>query len=76
MEKEVMPVFKKFKGYLKENNLTYKDVAKLIKSSATSVSRKVSGQTQWNWTELVLIKNNVIKDEELFLTIFFDIDVA
>ena len=76
MEKEVMPVFKKFKGYLKENNLTYKDVAKLIKSSATSVSRKVSGKTQWNWSELVLIKNNVIKDEELFLTIFFDTNVT
>lgn len=76
MEKEVMPVFKKFKGYLKENNLIYKDVAKLIKSSATSVSRKVSGKTQWNWSELVLIKNNVIKDEELFLTIFFDTNVT
>lgn len=76
MEKLNKPVFNKLKGYLSENQLTYKDVATLINCSTTSISRKISGQTQWNWEELVLIKNNLISDDDVFMNIFFNTEVT
>ena len=64
--------YKKFKGWLRENGLIYKDIADLSGVSVVTVSAKINGQSDFLLSETKIIKRtyNLIED------IFFDDGVA
>lgn len=64
--------YAKFKGWLRENGLIYKDIAELIGTSTTTVSAKINGQSDFLLSEIQIIKSKYnLKDD-----IFFADDVA
>lgn len=71
MEKKNKPSSQKFKGYLAENNVTYRKLAELINISTASVTRKISGNSLWDWAELKAIKEKLNIDNDTFMSIFF-----
>ncbi len=72
MDKKDKPSSQKFKGYLAEKNVTYKELAELINISTASVTRKISGKGLWDWVELKTIKEKLSIDNDTFLSIFFE----
>lgn len=64
--------YAKFKGWLRENGLVYKDIADLIGVSIVTVSAKVNGQSDFLLSEIQIIKSRYnLKDD-----IFFVDDIA
>lgn len=64
--------YAKFKGWLRENGLTYKDIAELLGLSVATVSAKINGDSDFLLSEIQIIKKKYcLKD-----TIFFTDDVA
>ena len=61
-----------FKGWLRSNNLTYKDVAEVLGLSVATVSSKINGQSDFLLSEIETIK----KHYNLESSIFFTNDVA
>lgn len=47
--------YNKFKGWLRENGLTYDDVADVIESSKPTISRKINGQSDFYYSEIVTL---------------------
>lgn len=64
--------YAKFKGWLRENGLVYKDIADLIGVSVVTVSAKVNGQSDFLLSEIKIIKRKY----NLTDAIFFADDVA
>ena len=64
--------YAKFKGWLRENNMTYKDIANLIGNSVATVSAKINGQSDFSLAEI----NIIISRYDLDFSIFFTNNVA
>lgn len=64
--------YAKFKGWLRENGLTYKDIADLLGLSVATVSAKINGDSDFLLSEIMIIR----KKYDLNNTIFFTDDVA
>ena len=50
--------YDKFKGWLRENNLTYKDVANVLNISVATVSAKINGNSDFLLAEIQHLKKN------------------
>lgn len=64
--------YKKFKGWLRENGLIYKDIADLLGLSVATVFAKINGQSDFLLSEVKIIKRTY----NLKGDIFFEDDVA
>ena len=64
--------YAKFKGWLRANNLTYADIAKLLGLSTATVSSKINGKSDFLLSEVSVIR----KHYNLGGDIFFTNDVA
>lgn len=60
--------YSKFKGWLRENNLTYKDIAELIGNSVPTVNAKINGQSDFSLAEVNIIINKYDLDSTIFFT--------
>ncbi len=60
--------YAKFKGWLRENELTYKDIAELIGVTVVTVSAKVNGSSDFLLSEIQIIKRHYNLSDEIFFT--------
>lgn len=60
--------YSKFKGWLRENGLTYKDIAELIGNSVPTVNAKINGQSDFSLAEVNIIINKYGLDSAIFFT--------
>lgn len=60
--------YSKFKGWLRENDLTYKDIAELIGNSVPTVNAKINGQSDFSLAEVNIIINKYDLDSSIFFT--------
>ena len=66
--KKIHNPYSKFKGWLRENDLTYKDVAELIGNSVPTVNAKINGQSDFLLAEVNIIINKYNLDSSIFFT--------
>ncbi len=60
----------KFKGWLKSNMLTYKDLGELLGLSTATVSAKINGQSDFLLSEIQAIKRKYHLDDSIFFDSF------
>jgi len=60
--------YAKFKGWLRSNNLTYKEIAELLGVSVTTVSAKINGQSDFLLSEIQAIRKHYRLDSDIFFT--------
>lgn len=65
--KKIHNPYNKFKGWLLEHGLTYKDIGDVIGVNTTTVSLKINGQSDFYLSEVILL----IKEYDLTFDIFF-----
>ena len=70
--KSIHKPYKKFKGWLKSNELTYKEISEVLGISVATVSAKINGQSDFLLSEIQIIKRKYHLEDE----IFFDNNVA
>lgn len=70
--KKIHEPYSKFKGWLRSNGLTYKDIAELLGLSVATVSSKINGHSDFLLSEIQVIKQHFHLDNG----IFFDEKVA
>ena len=58
--------YKKFKGWLKANDLTYKDISKLLNLSVQTVSAKINGQSDFLLSEILKLKETYNLNDDIF----------
>lgn len=56
----------KFKGWLRGNGLTYKDVGELLGLSVATVSAKINGQSDFLLAEIKLLRQHYNLDSDIF----------
>ena len=76
MEKKATPKFNELKVLLIRKNDTYEDLSKHLKTSKTTIVRKVAGKTPWTWVDMQRIRTHYQLTNEEFMNIFFDEQVA
>lgn len=69
---KIHPPYNEFKTWLKDNQITYKNLAELLGLTAASILKKINGQSDFTLSEVQLIKSKYGLDD----TIFFTHDVA
>lgn len=57
----------KFKGYLREKQLTYSDLAELLAVRTSTISQKINGQSDFYLSEVCVICNKFGIDCSFFL---------
>ncbi len=72
MKKVIHNPYSKFKGWLRENDLTYKDVAEFLGLSVVTVTAKINGQSDFLLSEIGALQ----KCYNIDSSIFFNDDVA
>lgn len=72
MQKLIHQPYAKFKGWLRENGLTYADLALLLGINEATVSLKINGQSDFYLSEIKII----MKHYHLESNIFFVENVA
>lgn len=61
------PPYNKFKGFLKENEIKYKDIASYLGITTSTLSQKINGKSDFLLGEIKLIKNKFNVTDEFFL---------
>ena len=64
--KRIHEPYSKFKGWLRSNELTYKDIAELLGVSTTTISSKINGNSDFLLSEIQAIKKHFHLDDEIF----------
>jgi hypothetical protein len=59
------------KGLLRENGDTYKDYAKIIGRTVTTVQSRLKGETLFTWEEINKTRTHYNLSDERFMIIFF-----
>lgn len=72
MKSTIHRPYLRFKGWLKEHEITYSDIALLLGISVTAVGFKINGKSDFTLSEIVLIR----KKYNVEWNIFFTGDVA
>ena len=68
MKKErIHEPYNKFKGFAREKNITYADIATLLGVTPTTVSMKINGYSDFYLSEQKLIKSEYGAGDEIFL---------
>lgn len=60
--------YAKFKGWLRENGLTYKDVGDVLGLSIATVSAKINGQSDFLLAEIQTLKKHYNLESDIFFT--------
>lgn len=58
--------YKRFKGWLRENSLTYADVAKILGITTATVSSKVNGHSDFSLSEINLLRRTYHLESNIF----------
>ncbi len=58
--------YSKFKGWLRENGLTYSDLANLLGLNESTVSFKINGQSDFYLSEIRVIKQKYHLTSDIF----------
>lgn len=64
--KNIHSPYTKFKGWLRSNSLTYKDVGELLGLSVATVSSKINGKSDFLLSEVQTIKKHYNLDSDIF----------
>lgn len=67
MKKSRHPPYTRFKGFLTERGITYRDIADLLGISTTAVGAKVNGKSDFSLSEAQIIKRKYKPEREIFL---------
>lgn len=59
--------YNNFKGFIRANGLTYKDIALTLGVTIGTVSMKVNGYSDFYLNEIALIKNKYGASDDIFL---------
>lgn len=62
----VHPPYNKFKGWLREHNITYADVGKVIGRDEVTVCSKINGQSDFLLNEIKILKKKYHLDSDIF----------
>ena len=60
--------YAKFKGWLRSNDLTYKDVSEFLGLSIATVSAKINGKSDFLLSEIRALKKEYNLEDEIFFT--------
>lgn len=66
--KNIHKAYSNFKGWLRSNNLTYKDVGALLGLSVATVSAKINGQSDFLLSEIQVLRKHYNLDSDIFFT--------
>lgn len=72
MKKIIHKPYARFKGWIRENGLTYADIATFLGLNEATVSLKINGQSDFSLSEVQALKSHY----KLNSNIFFTDDVA
>lgn len=64
--KNIHKPYQKFKGWLKSNDLTYKDISDILGVSVTTISAKINGQSDFLLGEIQVIKDMYGLSSDIF----------
>ena len=73
MEIKKLPKFIKIKSLLLEQGDTYRDLARILGRSVSTVQLRINGERSWEWEELQKIRLHYKLSDERFLSIFFNV---
>lgn len=59
--------YNKFKGFIRENSLTYKDIASSLGLTTSTVSMKINGHSDFYLSEIALLKSKYGLSDDIFL---------
>lgn len=59
--------YNKFKGWLRENGITYSEIAEVLGISVVTVSAKINGTSDFLLTEILLLEKKYGLDSSIFL---------
>ena len=59
--------YNKFKGFMRENSLTYKDIASTLGLTISTVSMKINGHSDFYLNEVALLKSKYGLSSDIFL---------
>ena len=68
--KKIHPPYTKFKGWMRENGITYSDIAVFLGVAPSTVCLKVNGSSDFLLSEIQLLKNKYNLDNNIFFTPF------
>lgn len=66
-ESKIHKPYMKFKGWIRENDLTYSDIASLLSCTIGTVSQKVNGESDFYMYEIEKIVSEHGVDYNIFL---------
>ena len=67
MKNQIHQPYQKLKGALRAHNLTYSDVAEILRISETSVSHKINGRSDFYLQEVIKMVNYLDIHIKIFL---------
>ncbi len=68
MKKSIHEPYSRFKGWLREHNLTYSDIALFLGLNEATVSLKINGQSDFLLSEIQALKNKYNLNSDIFFT--------
>ena len=68
MTKIIHSPYMKFKGWLRENELTYSDLGNLLSINVATVSAKINGASDFTLSEIRLIRKKYALSSDIFFT--------
>ncbi len=68
MSKKTHEPYNKFKGWLRENGVTYSDLSKKMGLNITTISAKINGDSDFLLSEVKMLKREYGLTNEIFLT--------
>ncbi len=68
MKRETHKPYAKFKGWIRENGLTYTDIAQFLGLSTAAVTQKINGGSDFLLSEIQALKRRYGLNSEIFFT--------
>lgn len=68
MKKMIHKPYARFKGWIRENGLTYADIAKFLGLNESTVSLKINGSSDFLLSEIQALKSRFNLDSNIFFT--------
>lgn len=68
MKREMHKPYNRLKVWLKDNNITYADLGRLLGRSETAISFKINGRSDFLLAEIQIIKRTYGIDDNIFFT--------
>lgn len=68
MANKIHKPYLRFKGWIRENGLTYSDIAEFLGITTTALSFKINGKSDFSLSEIQALKNKYNLDNNIFFT--------